>query len=97
MVEAPATLGIEENEAVASNNIKVYPNPSRDGMVHIKLNGNIAVKSIQLYDMLGRTIRTEEMVSNEKSLNLSHLPEGVYLLSFQTENNGSVTKRIVLN
>ncbi|WP_370099149.1 T9SS type A sorting domain-containing protein [Xanthomarina gelatinilytica] len=97
VVEAPATLGIEENEAVASNNIKVYPNPSRDGMVHIKLNGNIAVKSIQLYDMLGRTIRTEEMVSKEKSLNLSHLPVGVYLLSFQTENNGSVTKRIVLN
>ncbi|HCY81357.1 MAG TPA: hypothetical protein DHV22_07030, partial [Xanthomarina gelatinilytica] len=97
VVEAPATLDIEENEAVASNNIKVYPNPSRDGMVHIKLNGNIAVKSIQLYDMLGRTIRTEEMVSNEKSLNLSHLPVGVYLLSFQTENNGSVTKRIVLN
>jgi len=37
------------------------------------------------------------MDSNEKSLNLSSLPGGVYLLSFITENNGSVTKRIILN
>jgi hypothetical protein len=97
VIQAPATLSIEENEVIASNDIKVYPNPSRDGLVHIKLNGNIAIKSIQLIDMLGRNIRTEEMNSNEKSLNLESLPQGVYLLSFQTENNGNITKRIVLN
>ncbi|TYA58944.1 T9SS type A sorting domain-containing protein [Formosa maritima] len=97
IVQASSTLSIEENEEIVSNDIKVYPNPSRDGLVNIKLNGNIAVKSIQLYDMLGRTIRTEEMTSNEKTLYLSSLPAGVYLLSFLTENNGSITKRIVLN
>lgn len=97
VVEAPTTLSVEENEVIAANDIKVYPNPSRDGLVNIKLNGNIAVKSIQLYDLLGRAIRTEEMDSTEKTLNLSSLPQGVYLLSFQTENNGSITKRIILN
>jgi hypothetical protein len=97
VVQAPSTLSIEENEAIASNDIKVYPNPSRDGLVHIKLNGNIAIKSIQLYDVLGRNIISEQMNSNEKSLNLESLPQGVYLLTFQTESNGSITKRIVLN
>ncbi|WP_188464314.1 T9SS type A sorting domain-containing protein [Bizionia arctica] len=97
VVEAQSTLSIENSETIASNDILVYPNPSSDGLVQIKLNGNIAVKSIQLYDMLGRVIRNEEMNSNEKSLNLESLPSGVYLLSFQTENNGSITKRIILN
>ena len=97
IVQAPNSSLSVENESINENQIKVYPNPSRDGLVNIKLNGNIAVKSIQLFDMLGRAIRTEEMDTNEKSLNLSTLPQGVYLLSFQTENNGSVTKRIILN
>ncbi|MFL0352534.1 T9SS type A sorting domain-containing protein [Xanthomarina sp. GH4-25] len=97
IARAPSTLGVEDNEAIASNGIKVYPNPSRDGLVNVKLDGNIAVKSIQVYDMLGRAIQTQEMVANNITLNLSSLPQGVYLLAFKTENNGSVTKRIILN
>ena len=97
IVQAPSTSLSVENESINKSQIKVYPNPSRDGLVNIKLNGSIAVKSIQVNDVLGRTIRTEDMDSNEKSLNLSSLPGGVYLLSFITENNGSVTKRIILN
>ena len=97
IVQAPNNSLSVESESINKSRIKVYPNPSRDGLVNIKLNESIAVKSIQVNDVLGRTIRTEEMDSNEKSLNLSSLPGGVYLLSFITENNGSVTKRIILN
>ncbi|MEO8933905.1 MAG: T9SS type A sorting domain-containing protein [Xanthomarina sp.] len=99
IVQAPRTLSVEDNNdnTLSINDLKVYPNPSRDGLVHVKLNGNLVVNAIQIYDMLGRNIRTEEMDGSEKSLNLSNLPTGVYLLSFLTENSGSITKRIVLN
>ncbi|HLV39896.1 T9SS type A sorting domain-containing protein, partial [Xanthomarina sp.] len=97
IVQAPqSSLGVED-ETLATSDIKVYPNPSRDGLVNIKLNGSIAVKAIEVHDMLGRLIRTDQMDSSEKSLNLSNLPTGVYLLTFQTERSGSITKRIVLN
>jgi hypothetical protein len=96
IVKAPSTSLSVENESINEIQIKVYPNPS-NGLVNIKLDGSISVKSIQVYDVLGRSIRTEDMDSNEKSLNLSNLPQGVYLLSFITESNGSVTKRIILN
>lgn len=96
IVQAPSTLSVEDN-AISTSDIKVYPNPSRDGLVNIKLNGNIVVKTIEVHDMLGRVIKSEPMDSNEKNLNLSSLPTGVYLLTFQTEKSGSITKRIVLN
>ncbi|HLV14698.1 MAG TPA: T9SS type A sorting domain-containing protein, partial [Xanthomarina sp.] len=90
IVRAPNnSLGVDE-ETIATSDIKVYPNPSRDGLVNIKLNGSIAVKAIEVHDMLGRLIRKEEMNSNEKSLNLSTLPTGVYLLTFRTDQSGSI-------
>ncbi|MCX7548395.1 T9SS type A sorting domain-containing protein [Xanthomarina sp. F1114] len=97
IVQAPESSLNIEDETIATSNIKVYPNPSIDGIVNIKLNGSIVVKTIEVHDMLGRVISTEEMSSNEKSLNLSGLPTGVYLLTFRTEKSGSITKRVVLN
>jgi hypothetical protein len=63
----------------SANDIQIYPNPS-NGIVNIM--SPVAV-NIVLNGIDGRMI---EKASNVKQLDLSHLPNGVYLLSVFDEN-----------
>lgn len=80
-------LGVNEN-ALASNNISVYPNPTK-GLVSV--DSASAVKSITVYDTTGKQVSA----SKTNSVDLSNQAKGVYLVQVQTEN-GSTSKKIVV-
>ena len=54
-----------------TTDLHVYPNPASD---RVFIDG--AVEGVELYDMMGR----RQMTSRSNSLDVSRLPNGVYLL-----------------
>ena len=60
--------------------IFIYPNPVKDKMTIRFSNTNS--KTIEIYDILGNKIFTQEIYSGE-SINLSKLTNGTYIIRFQ--------------
>jgi len=73
---------------------KVYPNPSLDKIINIA--SNFDLNKIVVFNMNGQELIDKAVDSNQLSLDLKHLPLGVYLLKLQSYNQVSY-KKIVLN
>ncbi|WP_425392593.1 T9SS type A sorting domain-containing protein [Ekhidna sp.] len=77
--------------AEKSINITLSPNPAED---YISINfgtSNISRFSVNLLDVSGRSITRYE---NQKLIDLSYLPKGVYLVKIMDEGR-SITRRII--
>ena len=70
--------------------VNVYPNPAKD-YIYIDLPEE-KIKSVSLYNVLG--VLLKEQKSNAASVDISSLPQGMYLLSIETEEK-VITKKIV--
>jgi len=81
-------LGVEE---FLANDIKIYPNPTRD-ILNINSKSNQLINAIQVFDLLGRMVEDIKMINN--TIDMSHLNPGVYLLKLNLDNS-SITKRII--
>lgn len=81
-------LSIQENQL---SETKIYPNPAKD-IVHINLPADTQVYKSGLFDMTGKMINNIHLIDN--TLNISSLPEGIYLLKIET-SKGVLTRKIV--
>ncbi|WP_418638569.1 DUF7619 domain-containing protein [Winogradskyella sp.] len=82
-----ASLGVEENSLEAQ--FKMYPNPSQ-GTVTIA--SELAIEKIEIFSLLGKKV----FESKTKSINVSHLVEGTYILKV-TSVNGTLSKKLIIN
>lgn len=73
----------------AENNIVIHPNPAKE-IIYIEMSESI--ESYQLIDMTGKIITT---VYNSKSVDVSSLTSGMYLLKINS-NNTITTKNVVI-
>jgi uncharacterized repeat protein (TIGR01451 family) len=85
-------LAVDKQELTTKNQIKIYPNPTT-GMLHINQGVNQEI-SISVFDNLGRLLLQQQSNEMISSLNVSHLPAGIYYVAI---NNGKelVTKKVV--
>lgn len=74
------TLGIEIYNSDYS--IDFYPNPVSD---NLNVSSDSDVKSFTITDLNGKVVRTVNNVENSKSINLSDLSQGMYILT--TDSN----------
>ncbi len=72
----PLSVPTHEAPVPADFSLQVYPNPTANYLT-IESDQEITV---QLYDLLGRTVTPSTRVPLSTSLNISHLPPGLYLL-----------------
>ena len=89
--------GTLENEDFTTNNISISPNPFTD---KININSNVAIKSIEIIDLLGRKIDESEFTQNSNnSYNLApNIPKsGIFLIKITTSDNKIILKKIVKN
>jgi len=82
---------VEETEFVLEDNISVYPNPSTD-KITIELKRNVELNNALLFDIAGNKIQVQ---LTEKTLNVSKLPRGIYVLRLVT-SKGTTEQKIVL-
>jgi hypothetical protein len=85
---APITVGIKE---VASQNVSIYPNPVKNNLF-IELE-NQEVTSINIIDFSGKVV---QVITNTDTTNIdvSDLPQGIYVLKLSTEN-GILTNKFI--
>jgi len=78
-------------ESYSKTDFKIYPNPVSGNVLYIKTNENITV---QIFDVLGKSILTKQINSNQNKIDVSELKQGLYLINLKTEK-GSITKKII--
>jgi hypothetical protein len=78
--------------SAAHNSFKIYPNPSQ-GILFIEgIQQDIAVKILGLQ---GQLIETAKLSANNSSINISHYPQGIYLLQIENEKGGIEHYKII--
>jgi subtilisin family serine protease len=76
-----------------TNQISVYPNPAQDILYVVSEEGE--VKKIEILDVAGRCVVTEQMPKSETILSISNLTSGLYLLKFTCSNNEIIIKKFI--
>jgi hypothetical protein len=82
------TLSVEEN--ILEDKVSLYPNPVTD-VLKINLATGITVESTELYSITGKLIYSG---TNDKTIDVSNLNSGIYMLKISTDN-GQVIKKII--
>lgn len=86
-----STSGIEEQTA---SNFNIYPNPAKD---FVTLNNLTVGTTLQLTDMTGKTVLETSVSTEEMTIDLNGLTEGVYFV--QILDNASIigTKKLAIS
>ncbi len=90
------TLGLDPVEE-GINSLKVYPNPLISGdYVNLNFGQNISA-DILVYDLTGKLVMKENISSSStKSLNISTVNNGIYMLLIEAENSATSRKFVIM-
>ena len=78
------------NDEAFNNQLTIFPNPVKNNLT-IKSNNHSIIKNVVILDLLGKEIiKTQEL-----NINISNLPNGVYLLKIKGENNKIAIKKFI--
>lgn len=86
-------VGIDQNNHLTID-LSAFPNPTSD-FLNIRLIG-IEKGSIELLNMNGQVILSQNLNENNSMISMQHLVNGTYLLKFSSDGK-SVTKKIIKN
>lgn len=81
-------LGIKEDKI---SNTKFYPNPLNGNKLYIETNQSL---KIEIFNILGKRIISDEVNSNKNYLNVSDLNSGMYLIKISNDNQ-TITKKLI--
>lgn len=82
------TLGVKEGESTTAK-LTIYPNPATDKVL---IKGE-KVSEIEMYSMDGKKLNVG--LNRDQSVDVSHLPKGVYLLKLKIKN-GITTRKLTI-
>ena len=72
----------------------VYPNPTKD---LINIASGKLIEEIEIFSTIGMKIKSKQVQTNNVSLGLGELENGIYFLLIRYSDNSMETKRIILN
>ncbi len=77
------------------NSVAIYPNPTT-GLVYIKTQPNVKIKSITIYNALGKMVLAKNNIAPDCcELNLSHFSKGLYNVAIDVDGK-IVNERLLL-
>ena len=77
------------SEYSQNKKVKIYPNPSSE-FINIEIE-NTKINFIEIFTTQGKFIETQ----NQQPLNISHLPQAVYLLRIHTVDSKPFYAKII--
>lgn len=75
--------------------ISVYPNPSQDGIFHVRIEDQQNELSVKVIDGLGRTVIPSKSVWGTSVIDLSKQAKGVYTILIQSDQRIIKTSKII--
>lgn len=88
-IRDPSSVG----ELGKNNFFSAYPNPANN-VLTINLAAGIESGNMSMIDLLGKTAM-EQSILGSISLNINHLPSGVYIIQVETEAGRGTSKLII--
>jgi len=85
----PVSVGPEYEKIEGVN---LYPNPIKDILTIDFGTNNLKNASLQVLDLLGKTITYQKLSANKTTISLNGLSQGVYLVKFSSELGSKVFK-----
>ncbi len=86
------TCGVTELEKIAQNVAFIYPNPAKD-VLYIKSDNPI--QSVTIRNLLGQSVKVIDLRSKEKTIQISDIPSGNYLITTKFENGQQAINKII--
>lgn len=80
-----------------NNTVSVFPNPS-NGVIHLNFQKELPDVMIKVSDFSGKILYSEkhqQIVPGVKTLELSNMPPGLYLLTIYSENSYNTYKLVI--
>jgi hypothetical protein len=77
------------------SSLQIIPNPAHDYITVTDTEHQLS--SLAIYSLNGKLILEKSLLSTQYSINLSDLPEGIYLLSITYRNRNIIYRKIVIN
>jgi hypothetical protein len=75
-----------------ATSFKAYPNPTKTSWNIV--SGNDDITSVQVFDMLGKSVYAKTAASKEVTVNATELSNGVYFAKVSTANGSSTVKLV---
>lgn len=93
-VEIPGTASLAENNTTSFN---IYPNPSTEKAFVIQANANEAIQKIEMYDVLGKSVKEITFNNNmsNTNINVKNLQNGIYFVKTTTDK-GIGTRKVII-
>lgn len=83
---------VTANVRAATFIVTAYPNPVKDLLV-VKIQGQLGTDAtVAITDIAGKVIRTESMTTNELTINMSGLAQGVYMVKYKDNKHSETIK-----
>ena len=90
----------EFNTDVVINSFLIYPNPANANSINIHFaNPLFNTSEMFIYDLGGNLVLTKTLEQNSdrvEGIDISDLSNGEYLIIIETENNGPITGRFLI-
>lgn len=75
---------------------KLYPNPASD-FITLKMPSEGSGSIVEVFNILGKAIKSMKMTDNSYKLDVSDLANGMYLIRVQTKNGMAIKKFVIQN
>ena len=86
--------GVLNTDSLTKNQVRVFPNPSSDGLFSLSILDNSEIKIISVFDSAGRKIISKTTRKITSQINLSNFSSGMYFVSIQSDNHIQTLKII---
>jgi hypothetical protein len=88
-------VGIAEAGKNSTAAISYYPNPSSD-MVTVKIdNMNVSDFVLNIYNTMGKLVKSEKLVKNQDQINIQGLSNGIYIAEIKANGWAEKQKLVV--
>ena len=75
------------------DNVILYPNPA-NGEVNVVYDANADVKSVAIYNIIGKMMTVYKVNGNSANLNIENVPAGIYFMKlYNSKGNVVVTRK----
>lgn len=83
------------NEISTQEHINIYPNPNNGTFTVQTTCADFKTAHIAVYDMMGRLVKSQSLVSGSETISLNNAPKGLYLIKLQVDD-AVLTNQVVI-